>query len=186
MKSIPCMLSQRWNAFRVCSASDKIHSAYAQPILNDDSEMGCDMPLCWAYAEIGSSLAEHTRKLVTRWLSIRGNWLIVCWACAEIGYLIAEHMRKLVETMLFPVNCSPVPFSRPLPKVLYFLCSLSPILCSLSHVYVPCLPSTVPCLTSRFLVSHPLFPVSLLCSLFPALCLSSSVPCLTSLFLVSQ
>jgi hypothetical protein len=60
------LFSQRWNPFRVCSASDEIRSAYAQHILNDESEMGCDLLFCWAYAEIGYSLAEHTRKLVTR------------------------------------------------------------------------------------------------------------------------
>jgi hypothetical protein len=88
------------------------------------------------------------------------------------------------------------------------LCSLSPVLCSMFHFSVPCLPSSVPCLTSLFLVfplivpcltslflvSHPLFPVSRLCSLSPVLCSMShvsvpcvptSVPCLTFLFLVS-
>ncbi len=29
-KFVPCMLSMRWNRFRVCSACDKIISAYAQ------------------------------------------------------------------------------------------------------------------------------------------------------------
>jgi hypothetical protein len=51
------MLSQRWNTFRVCSASDEIGSAYAQHILNDVFEMGSDFPLCWACAKIGYSLA---------------------------------------------------------------------------------------------------------------------------------
>ncbi len=40
------MLSQRWNTFRECSASDEIYSVYSQHILNDDFEMGCDFPLC--------------------------------------------------------------------------------------------------------------------------------------------
>jgi hypothetical protein len=118
---------------------------------------------------------------------------------------------------LFLVSHTLFPVSR--------LCSLFPVHCSLSHVTVPCLPSSVPCLTSLFLVSRPLspilrslfsslclqssvpcftslflvsrsqFPVSLFCSLFPALCslshvsvlcIPSSVPCLTSLFLVSR
>ncbi len=30
MKSVPSMLSLRWNSFRVCSVCDKIRSAYAQ------------------------------------------------------------------------------------------------------------------------------------------------------------
>ncbi len=185
------MLSQRWNHFLVCSASDEMHSAYAQRVLND--------VLKWV---VISSYAEHAWKLVTLWLSIGGN-------C----YSFSEHMRKsyvsclkclfLVSHPLFPVSllfslfpalCLPssVPcltslflVSRPLFHV-PLLCSLSPVLCSMSHFFVPCLPSSVPCLTSLFLVSRPLFPVSLLCSLFPALCLPFSVPCLTSLSLVSR
>ncbi len=58
-----------------------------------------------------------------------------------------------------------------------------------------CLMSYISCLKCLFLVSHPLFPVSLRCSLFPVHCslshvcvpcLPSSVPCLTSLCLVSR
>jgi hypothetical protein len=197
MKSFPRMLSQRWNAFRVCSASDEICSAYAQHILNDVFEMGSDFLLYWACAIIGYLLAEHAWKLVTRWLSMRRNWLLFGWASAEIGYSLAEHTRKFVfigiepcfsPVIRSPVIRSPVPFTRPSSNVLWLLsvCSLSPILYSLSQVSVPCFPSTVPCLTSLFLVSHPLFHVSLLCSLFPALCLPPSVPCLTSLFFVCR
>jgi hypothetical protein len=40
MKLFSCMLSQWWNMFRICSASDGIRSTYAQHILNDDFEMG--------------------------------------------------------------------------------------------------------------------------------------------------
>jgi hypothetical protein len=56
--------------------------------------------------------------------------------------------------------------------------------------------SPVPCLTSLLLVSHPVFLVLRLCSLFPVFCPlchvsvpcfpASAVPCLTSLFLVSR
>jgi hypothetical protein len=56
------------NNFLVCSASDEMCSAYAQHILNDVFEMGM--------REIGYSLAEHAWKLVTRWLSMRKNWLL--------------------------------------------------------------------------------------------------------------
>ncbi len=73
MKLFPRMLSQRWNSFRICSASNEISFAYAQNILNVDFEMGWDFPLCWAWAcaKNGYSLAEHARKLVTCWLSMR-------------------------------------------------------------------------------------------------------------------
>jgi hypothetical protein len=86
-------------------------------------------------------------------------------------------MRKFVFISIEPcfllssVPCPLAPFSRPLSNV---LCLLS----------LKCL----------FLVSHPLFSVSRLCSLFPVHCslshvsvtyLPSSVHCLTSLFLVS-
>ncbi len=88
------MLSQRWNRFLECSASDEMHSAYAQHILKDDFEMGCDFLLCWACAKIGYSLAENAQKLVTLWLSMRWKSLLVGWACAKIGYSQAEHTRK--------------------------------------------------------------------------------------------
>ncbi len=108
--------------------------------------------LGWACAEIGYFLAEHTRKLVTRWLSIRGNSFL----------LVLNHVFS-------PFIPSPVPFSR----------LLSNILCLLSQVSVPCLLSSVPCLTSLFHVSRPLFPVSRLRSLSPILCSLShfSMPC---------
>ncbi len=143
----------------------------------------------WAWAETGYSLAEHTRKLVTRWLSICGNLFL----------LVLNHV--------FPCHtlpCPLVPFSCPLSKVLYVsclkclflvshplfpvsrLCSLFPVHCSLSHVAVPYLPSSVPGLTSLFHISRPLSPI--LCSMpyFFIPCLPSSVPCLPSLFLVSH
>jgi len=47
MKTFLRMLRQQWNIFRVCSASDEIHSAYAQHILNYNFEMGVISP----YAE---------------------------------------------------------------------------------------------------------------------------------------
>ncbi len=37
MKSVPRMLSMRRNSFGVCSATDKIRSAHAEHILNDNS-----------------------------------------------------------------------------------------------------------------------------------------------------
>ncbi len=154
----------------------------------------------WACVKIGYSLSEHAWKLVTRWLSIRGNIL----SYTESRNAFFEFL--FVLSMFFShVTRSSVPFPRSLIKVL----------CPLSHVSVPCLPSSVsclpsnvpcltwsghclpssvPCLTTIFLVSHPLFSVSLLCSLSPirrslshfsAPCLPSSLSCLTSLFLVS-
>ncbi len=54
----------------------------------------------WAWAKIGYSLAEHARKLVTRWLSMRENWLLIGWACMKIGYSLADHMQKLVTRWL--------------------------------------------------------------------------------------
>ncbi len=56
MKSIPRMLSQRWNSFHVCSECDEIRSAYAQH--------GCTCKNCshftagWACAKIRSSYAH--------------------------------------------------------------------------------------------------------------------------------
>ncbi len=92
MKSFHCMLSQRWNAFRIWTARDEIHSAYAQNILNYVFEMGSHFLLCWACGKIGYSLAEHAWKLVTHWLSMHGNWLLFDWAYTEIGYSLAERM----------------------------------------------------------------------------------------------
>jgi hypothetical protein len=62
--------------------------------------MGWDFPLCSACAKIGYLLAEHARKLVTRWLSMHENWLFVGCACTNLDYLLAEHARKLVTRWL--------------------------------------------------------------------------------------
>ena len=159
----------------------------------------------WAYAEIGYSLAEHTRKSVTRLLSIRGNCLLVGWAYAEINFVHTQLSRSLIRVFIRTVPCFlPIPlspFSRPLPNVLCSLfhvsvpyltssvpCLSSSIPCLLSSVpcrtwSAPFHPSSVTCLSSMFIVTHNLFPVSLLCSLFHILCSLShnfSVPCLLS------
>jgi hypothetical protein len=77
-----------------------MHSSYVQYILNDDIEMGCDFLLWGACAKIGFLLVEHARKLVSCWLSMRENWLLVSCACAKIGFFLAEHVRKLVTRWL--------------------------------------------------------------------------------------
>ncbi len=108
----------------------------------------------WAWVEIGHSLVEHAWKLVTLWLSIHGIWLLVCWAYAEIRFYCNW-------TMFFPLSSVP-----------------------LSPFFIPCLTSYVSCLKWLILVSHPLFPVSCLCSLSPILCPFShfSVPCFPPFF----
>ncbi len=153
MKLFPRMLSQRWNSFRVCSASDEICSAYS--ILNVDFEMGLDFHLCSACAKIGYLLAEQARKLVIRWLSMHENWLLVGWVCTKIDYSWAEHARNLVLRPLsrshgsapcLPSSPRPCPHSSP-------TCPLSSIPC----FFVPFLwlYSTVRVLSSS--VSRPLF-----------------------------
>jgi hypothetical protein len=200
MKSFSRILSQWWNAFCVCSASDEIRSTYAQHILNDVFEMGSDFLLCWACTKIGFLLAEHAWKLVTCWLSRFGNWLLVGWVSAENRfYWYWSMFFPLSSVLLYPfsfscltsyVSCLKCLFLvshplfpvSPLCSLFHVHCSLSPfpfsLLCSLFPAL--CLPSSVPRLTSLFLVSHPLFRVSLLCSLSPVLCSQSyvSVPCL--------
>jgi hypothetical protein len=161
------MLSQRWNYFLVWSVNDEMRSSYAQPAMKFIPGMLSIFWMMFLKWVVISSYAEHAWKLVTRWLSMRGNWLLVGWASAEIGYSwlsIRRYSFYWYWTMSFPC--------------------LNPL--SLSHVSVHCFPSTVPCLTSLFLVSHPLFPVSLLCSLFPAFCLPFIFPNLKSLFLLSD
>ncbi len=73
--------------FRVCSASNEIISSYAHPLMKWvrvwTAGIFWMMILKWV---VISSYAEHAWKLVTRWLSMRGNWLLVSWACAKIGY----------------------------------------------------------------------------------------------------
>jgi hypothetical protein len=188
------MLSQRWNHFLVWSANNEMRSSYAQPGMKFVQRMLSIFWMMFLKWVVISSYAEHARKLVTRWLSMHGNWLLVGWAWAGIGYSLAGHKRKLVtrwlsirgNSFLLVLNhvftLSSIPLSPfPVP------CLLSqvsiPIPCSLSHVSVPFLPSSVPCLTSLFLVSRPLSPI--LMSHFFVSCLPPSVPFFTSLFLVS-
>jgi hypothetical protein len=122
------MLSQRWNCFLVCSASDEnmfrvcsasheICSAYAQHILNVNIEMGYDFPLGWACSKIVYSLAEHARKicymlaehawkLVIRLLSMRENWLLASLAYAKIILTLRVHFLPFFSlhpvTILYP------------------------------------------------------------------------------------
>jgi hypothetical protein len=53
----------------------------------------------WSW-KIGYSLGEHARKLVTRWLTMHKNWLLVGLSCAKIGFSLAEDARKLITRWL--------------------------------------------------------------------------------------
>jgi len=67
----------------------------------------------WAWAKVGYSLAEHARKLVTHWLSMRKYWLFAGWAFAKI--ISAHHVHYCIR--VFPLSpCHP------------FLCPPSPVL----------------------------------------------------------
>ncbi len=141
------MISQRWNRFRVCWASDELHSANPQPVmklfprmfskfLNDNFEMGFNVPLCWACTtnwlhfgwacvKIGHLLAKHAWKLVTRWLSMQ-----------KIVYSQDKHLRKSFRHFLSsPVTRSSVSFSHPsqtsfVPLITYFVSNpMYPVLC---------------------------------------------------------
>ncbi len=112
-ETFPCMLSQLWNAFRVCSASDEI----VLHMLNIFWMMSLKWVVISSSAEhvrkIGYSLAEHAWKLVTSWLSMRGNWLLFGWAYAEIGYHWLSIQKKFVfigiEPCFFPCHPFPCP-----------------------------------------------------------------------------
>ncbi len=88
------MLSQRWNPFRVCSASDKIRSAYAQCAMKFVPRM-LSMDLHVKTVHI-LPLAEHARKFVPRMLSVRRNRFLVCSACTCYNF------RKLLKN---PKKC---------------------------------------------------------------------------------
>ncbi len=161
----------------------------------------------WACTNIGDSLAERTRKLVTHWLSggwklvtrwqsLFVSWLLASWAYAKI--FLALHVYFQSFPTLSPVTHSSVPLSCPcltsplyhvfvvsLLKYVPCLTSLFLVLYPLSHVSVPCLPSAVPILMSLFLVSCPLSSVSRLCSLSLVLCTLSHVICSLSPILLS-
>ncbi len=113
------MLTQRWNHFLVCSASDEIVSSYAEPVMKYIPRM---LSIFWM-------------------LSMCENW---CWAYENT---ISVHNVRFQSFSSLPhVTRSSVPFPRPcltsfVPS-LYFvspplsplsqLCSLSPDLCTLS------------------------------------------------------
>ncbi len=189
--------AETFKHFLVCSASDEMHSAYAQPAMKFVPRM---LSIFWmmfwnGYWTMFFPLSPSAVACLPSFVS-----------CLKCLFLVSHplfHFSRLCS--LFPVHCSlsqvSVPcltslflISRPLSPL---LCTLSPVLCSMSQFSVPCLPSSVPCLTSLYLVSRPLFPVSVshLCSFSSILCsmshyfvpcLLSPVPCLTSLFLVSR
>ena len=105
-KFVPRMLSMRWNWFRVCSACDKIVSAYAQHthaiIFENDSKI----PNLTFFAETESlwSQGPVTRDFWKSY-SIRTRYSTfkhfrACSACDEIGSQYAQHAMKLVPRML--------------------------------------------------------------------------------------
>ncbi len=139
--------------FRGESVSTKIVSALAQPAIKSFRlwpayfQWFSYFSLCWAYAKIGYSLATHSQILLSRWLSMNENWLIVGLACAKNWLLSCQAYAEKsfrCTTCIFRVPMLSrffVPFSRPL-----------------SNTFVPCL-------TSLFLVVRPMSLVFRLCSL---------------------
>jgi hypothetical protein len=134
-----------------------------------------------------SPYSEYARKLVTRWLSMRQNWLLVGWACMKIGYSLAEHARKLVTRQ---ASIRKNHFGA--PHVFSEFFPVPPITRSSVRFSRPSLTSPVWCLC---LFSHPMSPVLCLCCLYPVLCplshvsvlcLPSAVPSLTSMLFVSR
>ncbi len=95
------MLSQWWNHFLECSASNEMRSAYAEPATKF---VLCKLSIFWMmflkWVVISPYDEQDARKLVTRWLSMQGNWLLVDWAWAEIGYSFTEHASKLITCWL--------------------------------------------------------------------------------------
>ncbi len=126
--------------------------------------------------------AQHARKLVTCWVSMRKNRLLVGWACAEIGYLLAVLAQTLIicwlsmreNWLLVGWSCAKIGFSlgRPLSHGSAPCLPSSPWPCP--HGSPPCPSSSVHCLLSPFCGSIPLF-VSF-APLFPVLCSSISCP----------
>jgi hypothetical protein len=143
--------TQGWNRFCICSASNEICITYAQPEMKFVLRMSSIFwmmlfkwvvisPFCWACTKIGYSLVEQAWKLVTRWLSMRENCLLVGWAWAKIGYSLAEHMWK--SLFLFLVSCPLFPVSR--------ICFLPTVRCPQYYVSVPLFLSTVPLVVGSF------------------------------------
>ncbi len=80
--------------FRVCSASDEIHSAYAQPAIKFVPRM-LSMDLHVKTVHI-LPLAEIARKFVPRMLSVRWNRFLVCSECDKIVSAYAQHAHAII------------------------------------------------------------------------------------------
>ncbi len=94
MKSVPSMLSMRWNRFLVCSACDEIRSAYAQSAIKFFPRLLSIDCTCKTVHIL--PLAEHARKFVPRMLSVRWNRFLVCSACDKIVSAYAQHAHKII------------------------------------------------------------------------------------------
>ncbi len=93
------MLSQRWNPFRVCSASNEICSAYAQCAMKFVPRM-LSMDVHVKIVHI-LPLAEHAWKFVPRMLTVRWNRFLICSVCDKIVSTYAAcacyNFRKLLK-----------------------------------------------------------------------------------------
>ncbi len=88
------MLSQRWNPFRVGSASNEICSAYAQCAMKFIPRIH-SMDLHVKTVQI-LPLAEHARKFVPHMLSVRWNSFLVCSVCDKIVSVYAQHAQAII------------------------------------------------------------------------------------------
>ncbi len=90
-KSYSHMLSQWWNPFRVCSASDEICSAYAQCVMKFVQRiLSMDVHVKTVHI---LPLAEHARKFVPCVLSVRWNCFLVCSVCNKIVSTYAQYVH---------------------------------------------------------------------------------------------
>ncbi len=98
------------SAYAHCSASDEIHSAYAQPAMKFVPRM-LSMDLHVKTVHI-LPLAEHARKFVPRMLSVRWKRFLVCSVCDKIVSTYAQHAHAiwlsrspLYCTLYYQENC---------------------------------------------------------------------------------
>jgi hypothetical protein len=99
------MLCQRWNPFRVCSASDEIRSAYAQCVIKFVLRMlSLDVHV---KTVLILPLAEHARKFVPGMLNVQWNWFLVCSVCNKsFSRMLSMRMLQFSKiTQNYQIKC---------------------------------------------------------------------------------
>jgi hypothetical protein len=106
-----CPKYSTFNNFRAWTASNEIHSTYAQRAMKQIPRL---LNQRWNSFRVCSAYFEWwfwNGLWLPLMLRMREIWLLVDWTCAKIGYLLAEQVRMCEKWLFVGWACAKIVYS---------------------------------------------------------------------------